>query len=135
MKCSFCLELSIIKAPAAEIQNEIRDFSASAAWFAPAGRNPTVLRAQSHIKYAAVALEPQLDLARTHAIMDELGCGRMPKRGATRQQLQRLYEVGLSHRVGTCEHCHTVAQDKAVTVEAAIARNGKIACEHGHGQC
>lgn len=26
MKCSFYLELSIIKAPAAEIQNEIRDF-------------------------------------------------------------------------------------------------------------
>ena len=47
MKCSFYLELFIIKAPAAKIQNEIRDFSASAAWFAPAERNPTVLRAQS----------------------------------------------------------------------------------------
>ena len=67
--------------------------------------------------------------------MHELGCGRMPKRGATRQQLQRLYEVGLSRRVGAREHGHTVAQGKTVTVEAAIARNGKIACVHGHGQC
>ena len=55
MKCSFCLELSIIKAPAAEIQNEIRIFSASAVWFAPAGRNPTVLRAQSSFSRSSSA--------------------------------------------------------------------------------
>lgn len=72
MKCSFCLELSIIKAPAAEIQNEIRIFSASAAWFAPAGRNPTVLRAQSSFSRsnsATVSTSPvQENMSNGHAL-------------------------------------------------------------------
>ena len=93
----------------------------------------TVLRAQSHIKYAAVALEPQLDLARAHAIMDELGCGRMPKRGAARQQLQRLYEIGLSRRVGSRKYRHALVQGKTIALETAVVRDGKIAGEHGHG--
>ena len=40
--------------------------------------------------------------------MNELGCGRMPKRGAARQQLQRLYEIGLSRRVGSRKYRHAV---------------------------
>ena len=98
-----------------------------------AKRALTVLRAQSHIKHASVALEPQLDLARAHAVMDELGCGRMPKRGTARQQLQRLYEIGLSRRVGSRKYRHALVQGKAIAIEAAVVRDGKIAGEHGHG--
>ena len=98
-----------------------------------AKRALTVLHVQSHIKHAAVALEPQLDLARAHAVMDELGCGRVPKRGAARQQLQRLYEIGLSRRVGSRKYRHALVQGKAIAIEAAVVRDGKIAGEHGHG--
>ena len=65
--------------------------------------------------------------------MYQLGGGRVPKRGTARQQLQRLYEIGLSRRIGPREHRHAIVQDKAVTIEAAVVRDGKIASEHGHG--
>ena len=65
--------------------------------------------------------------------MDELGCGRMPKRGAARQQLQRLYKIGLSRRVGSRKYRHALVQGKAIAIEAAVVRDGKIAGEHGHG--
>ena len=65
--------------------------------------------------------------------MDELGCGRMPKRGTARQQLQRLYEIGLSRCVGSRKYRHALVQGKAIAIEAAVVRDGKIAGEHGHG--
>ena len=65
--------------------------------------------------------------------MYQLGSGRVPKRGTARQQLQRLYEIGLSRRIGPREHRHAIVQNKAVTIEAAVVCDGKIASEHGHG--
>ena len=97
-----------------------------------AKRALAVLYAQPHVQHAPIALEPQLDLARAHAVAHELGSGRMPKRGAARQQLQRLYEVGLPHRVGSREHRHAAAQGQTITVEAAVVRDGKLVGEHSH---
>ena len=98
-----------------------------------AKRALAVLNAQPHIEHAAIALESQLEPARARAVVHELGSGGMPKRGAARQKLQRLYKVGLSRRVGSRKHRHAFVQVKTVAIETAVARDGKVAGKHGHG--
>ena len=98
-----------------------------------AKRTLAVLHAHPHIEHATIALEPQLEPARARAVVHELGSGGMPKRGAARQKLQRLYEVGLSRRVGPRKHRHAFIQVKTVAIETAVARDRKVAGKHGHG--
>ena len=80
----------------------------------------------------SLARKRKIDTTSALAVAHQLRCRGTAKRLSRRQQLNRLYEVGLPHRIAADENRDIGVELDIKFLKAAVVMHRKSACEHIH---